>query len=151
MPANTRRQSRKKRLPELLSLRKWDSIGETEWTELAQLIPGLRSEDLRAAGVSGRFPWCGVGQHSLDELEGSLTGLARVAEDRPELGRFCRSEVIRAKDRARIISRSASVSAEKQALKREMVEWMLVWLGNPAIFESWVRIRRTQTLSPQQL
>lgn len=58
---------------------------------------------------------------------------------------------MRAKDRARIISRCASVSAEKQALKREMVEWMLVWLGNPEIFESWVRIRRAQTFSPQQL
>jgi hypothetical protein len=27
-------------------------------------------------------------------------------------------------------------------MKAEMVEWMLVWLGDPAIFPAWIQLRR---------
>ncbi len=54
----------------------------------------------------------------------------------------CRRTVIQAKDRARLISRNQKVDAEKRRQKTEMVEWMLVWLENPGIFESWVALRK---------
>jgi hypothetical protein len=43
--------------------------------------------------------------------------------------------VIAAKSRARFLSR-------KYPLKAEMVEWMLVWLGDPAMFPAWAQLRR---------
>jgi len=34
------------------------------------------------------------------------------------------------------------IDAEKQALKAEMTEWLLVWLDDPALFPVWARARR---------
>jgi hypothetical protein len=53
----------------------------------------------------------------------------------PHLRRTCRGQVIVAKARARFLNR-------KNALKAEMVEWMLVWLGDPAMFSAWAALRR---------
>ncbi len=141
VPPNGKRRSRRRALLEFLAAREWSVIGETEWRELQAAIPDLRSEDLRTARIPTEAPWRGVGQHTLDDLETSLVALASVYETRPDLRRFCRSEVIRAKDRARIISVAPSSREETRQLKREMVEWMLVWLGDPSLFSSWISIR----------
>jgi hypothetical protein len=50
--------------------------------------------------------------------------------------------VIAAKDRARFTSRNPRCSPEKRAVKEEMVQWMLVWLENPAVFAAWVEARK---------
>ena len=79
--------------------------------------------------------------HSLEELEESLREFTRVYEARPDLRRYCRDEIIAAKDRARWASRSPRVEENKRALKAEMVQWMLVWLDDPAVFPVWVQLR----------
>jgi hypothetical protein len=56
--------------------------------------------------------------------------------------------VIQAKDRARLISRNEKVDSEKRRQRAEMVEWMLVWLENPGIFESWVALRKKAATYP---
>ncbi len=83
-----------------------------------------------------------VNQKSLEELEGSLLELAAIYAAEPAVARECRDAVIRAKDRARFASRNPKVTAETSARKREMVEWMLVWLGDPAMFAEWCRLRK---------
>ena len=44
-------------------------------------------------------------------------------------------QVIAAKDRAKF-------AAKKKPEKAEMVEWMMVWLENPAVFPAWVEARK---------
>jgi hypothetical protein len=50
--------------------------------------------------------------------------------------------VIEAKDHARLSARSPAASAEKKSQKEEMIQWMLVWLENPAVFAEWVKLRK---------
>jgi len=88
-----------------------------------------------------------VRQHSFEELERSLCELTAVyaaaldAGDR-ERARYCRRQAIAAKDRARFLAASARLPETKRAQKREMVEWMLVWLENPGVFAAWVEARK---------
>jgi hypothetical protein len=89
-----------------------------------------------------KVPRVRVRQHNFGELESSLVALARVYEDREQLRRECRDLVIEAKDRARFASRNTRASELKRRIKAEMVEWMLVWLGDPALFEAWAALRR---------
>lgn len=81
---------------------------------------------------------------TLDELEDSLREFQRLYTDEPARRRELRDTVIRAKDRARYASRNPKAAAEKRAEKSEMVDWMLVWLGDPAMFADWVTLRRRQ-------
>jgi hypothetical protein len=114
----------------LAEARGWERIGEAEWLAIASAISGVSPSDVRHSGVPAEAPWSGVRQKDFDELEDSLNELAAVYAARPDLQKFCRAEVIRAKDRA------------KWASKAEMAEWMLVWLGDPAMFRQWARLRR---------
>jgi hypothetical protein len=81
-------------------------------------------------------------QHTLDELESSLRELREVYATRPDLRRYCRDQVIAAKDRARWVARGAHATEDKRRLKTEMADWMLVWLGDPAMFPTWAEMRR---------
>jgi hypothetical protein len=75
-------------------------------------------------------------------LEASLIELARIYASRPELRRFTRDQVIAAKERARWASRNLRAEEAARRRKAEMLEWMLVWLDDPSMFEAWVRLRR---------
>ena len=79
---------------------------------------------------------------TLDELEASLIAMAEMYAANPELRPECRDAVIKAKDRARFASRNTKAAPEKRAAKEEMVEWMLVWLGDPAMFTTWAALRK---------
>ena len=59
-----------------------------------------------------------------------------------ERARYCRRQVIAAKDRAKFLVSSPRTSPEKKLQKTEMVEWMLVWLENPDVFPAWVDARK---------
>jgi hypothetical protein len=83
-----------------------------------------------------------VRQHTFDELEESLCELGAIYESREEERRACREAVIRAKDRAKWAARNRCADENKRRAKAEMVEWMLVWLGDPAMFPAWVKKRR---------
>lgn len=105
-------------------------------------LPDISESTFRDCGVPIEAPWCGVNAHSLDELEGCLRELSRVYADRADLQRYCRDQVIAAKERARWASGSARVEESKRAIKAEMVDWMLVWLDDPSLFATWVGLRR---------
>ena len=126
---------KKQRVLDFAAARGWSSIGEAEWLELKAALPDISDTTIRSAGIPIAQPWCGVRQHTLDELEMSLRELSEVYEKHPHLRRTCREQVIAAKTRARFLSR-------KNALKHEMVEWMLIWLGDPAMFPAWAALRR---------
>jgi hypothetical protein len=82
---------------------------------------------------------------SFEELETSLRELSgRYAESAAEERKELRATVIKSKDRARSTSRNSRVSEAKRAEKAEMVEWMLVWLGDPAMFGEWVALRKAR-------
>ena len=93
---------------------------------------------LREAGVPLDPLVEGVRQDSFDSLERTLAALAReyAAGDRG-VKDACRAAVIEAKDHARW-------ALKRHPEKQEMIEWMLVWLENPRIFETWVRLRRRE-------
>jgi hypothetical protein len=101
---------------------------------LRAALPDVSETTVRRSGLSIAQPWRGVAQHTIEELEESLRDLSAIYERRPDLRRYCRDQVIAAKDRARYLSRIRSVKAE-------MVEWMLVWLGDPAMFPAWAGLR----------
>lgn len=127
---------------EFAAARGWTRVGEREWHELRGALPDVSEAAIREAGLIVDAPWAGVQQHSLEDLERSLGEMSEIYEARPGLRRYCREQVIVAKDHARWASRSQRVDEAKRALKAEMVEWMLIWLGDPALFPVWVRIRR---------
>jgi hypothetical protein len=83
-----------------------------------------------------------VQQKSFEALAASLITLQAEYEAAPDKSSkmSIRREVIAAKTKARWASLRAKSEA-KRAEKTEMAEWMLTWLENPPVFESWVRIR----------
>ena len=123
---------------EFVAARGWKVIGESEWQELRAALPDVSDATLRAAGIPIDAPWCGVNAHSLDELEQCLREFARVYEQRADLRRYCRDQVIAAKDRARWASKREA----KRVIKTEMAEWMLIWLDDPSLFPAWIGLRR---------
>jgi hypothetical protein len=88
-----------------------------------------------------------VRQHTLEELEQSLRELLEVYLEAAEAGvrdraRYCRRQVIAAKDRAKFLAASPKSAPERRAVKAEMAQWMLVWLENPVVFPAWVEARK---------
>jgi hypothetical protein len=132
------RAAKKQRVLDFAGARGWTSIGEAEWSLLRAALPDISESTIRGAGIPIAQPWRGVQQHTLDDLEASLRELSEVYAVRPDLRRYCRDQVIAAKDRARWASRRE----DKRQLKEEMVDWMLVWLDDPAMFPAWAEIRR---------
>jgi hypothetical protein len=121
--------------------RGWKRIGEGEWNEIRSALPDISESTLRDAGIPILQPWRGIGQHTLDELEQSLREFSEIYAMRVDLRRYCRDQVIAAKDRAKWSSRSEKADEEKRRLKSEMADWMLVWLDDPAMFPTWVSAR----------
>jgi hypothetical protein len=134
--------SKKQRLLDFVAAHGWTVIGEQEWRELRSALSDISEATIRASGIPISPPWSGVNQHSIDDLESSLLELTRIYKTHPDLQRYCRDQVIAAKDRARWASQSPRVEESKRRLKAEMVEWMLVWLDDPSLFETWIRLRR---------
>ncbi|MEO7649128.1 MAG: hypothetical protein ABIZ80_01550 [Bryobacteraceae bacterium] len=104
-------------------------------------------ELLHATGVAIDQPFDGVRHSTFEALESSLNEMERVYADAraandQRRALVCRRTVIRAKDRARVISRNPKVPDEKRREKEEMVNWMLVWLENPGVFRAWAALRR---------
>ncbi len=137
--------TKKRRLEEYLRDNQVDAISEARWHELTALLAPVSTNYLRdllhATGLQIAQPFGGVRLDSFPALEASLLEMAdeyaKVAR-----ARDCRRAVIQAKDRARLISRNEKVDPAKRRQKAEMVEWMLVWLENPGIFEAWAALRK---------
>jgi hypothetical protein len=71
-----------------------------------------------------------------------------TASGNRERARYCRRQVIGAKDRARYLMHNPCTDREKQAQKEEMARWMLVWLENPEVFPVWVDARKRALSAP---
>lgn len=140
-----RARSVKGLLRDYLAERRPAAITEAVWRdlrrELAPVSESYLRDLLRASGLPFDQPWAGIRQHTLDELEESLRGMLRVYREAVDSGskeraRYCRRQVIAAKDRAKFL-------AKKYPAKQEMVEWMLVWLEDPDMFPAWVEARKS--------
>lgn len=149
--ASTTTRSIKRRLREYLEARPPSAITEAVWRELLdRLTPVSESylrELLRETALPFEQPYAGIRQHTWEELEQSLGEILLVYRDAIAAGdrdraRYCRRQVIGAKDRARFMARDRRTPPEKKAQKEEMVEWMLVWLENPEVFPAWVEARK---------
>ena len=146
-----RSKSKKALLAEFLEQRQLSAINEQTWRELAALLAPVSESYLRellcATNLPVAQPYGGVRQSSFDDLEASLVEIGQEYSRASASGdsmraRECRRVVIQAKDRARLVSRNEKVDPEKRKVKAEMVDWMLVWLENPGIFEAWARLRK---------
>ncbi|HWB96675.1 MAG TPA: hypothetical protein VG672_08240 [Bryobacteraceae bacterium] len=143
----SRDSSRKQILRQYLAEHQPEAITEALWLELMRLLApiseGYLRELLWATGLPFEQPYAGIRQKNFVELEDSLRQMldvytaATAAGDRAK-ARYCRRQVIAAKDRARFAARKP----EKRVEKEEMAQWMLVWLENPGVFPAWVEIRK---------
>jgi len=147
----SRDKSVKKQLQEYLAAEKPAAITETVWRDLLQRFTPVSEsylrDLLRGTGLPFEQPYSGVRQHTFEELEQSLRELEKVyaaalQEGHRERARYCRRQVIAAKDRARFLARHPRTAAEKRAQKEEMAQWMLVWLENPEVFPAWIEARK---------
>lgn len=82
----------------------------------------------------------------MDKLEEVLLHYQTVYEANPErmVRQALRSELIRAKTKARFAAQKAKREA-KRAEKTEMALWILTWLENPLIFREWIQVRRRKS------
>ena len=67
-----------------------------------------------------------------------------MAAGNRERARYCRRQVIAAKDRAKFLAHNPRITQEKRVQKAEMVQWMLVWLENVEVFPAWVDARKRE-------
>jgi len=141
----------KRRLRDYLDAERPPAVTETVWLDLtARLAPVSESylrDLLRDTGLPFHQPFAGIRQHTFEELEQSLGEMLAVyveaaAAGNRERARYCRRQVIAAKDRAKFLARNPRLAPEKQAQKQEMAQWMLVWLENPEVFPAWVEARK---------
>ena len=141
----------KQRLRAIMAEERPAAITEVVWTSLlSRLSPVSESylrDLLRATGLPFAQPYCGIRQHTFEELEQSLREMleayaAAAGAGNRQLARYCRKQVIAAKDRARFQARSSLTAPEKAVEKNEMAQWMLVWLENPEVFPAWVEARK---------
>lgn len=146
-----RSKSIKQELREFLEAEQPVCITGALWHDLlARFAPVSDSylrDLLRQTGLPFEQPYAGVRQHTFEELEQSLRDLLAVYLDATEAGdrdraRYCRRQVIGAKDRAKFLAANPRTAPETQAEKTEMVQWMLVWLENPEVFPAWVDARK---------
>lgn len=144
----------KTRLEEYLSHRAAGPLTEEEWGQLRRLFasssPSYLRRLLRRSGVALAPLVEGVRQDTFEDLERTLLALLREYEEARSAGnagrqKQCRQAVIEAKDHARWAARRPSVSENRKAIKAEMIQWMLVWLEDPAVFPLWLKLRKKAT------
>ena len=149
-------KSRKQRLREFLAAGRITAVGEAEWQaalrSLAPISESYLRDLLRETGLAFAQPYAGIRQKTFADLEHDLREMLTVYAEAMRAGdrqraRYCRRQVIAAKDRARFVARNPKTSPEKKAQKEEMAGWMLVWLENPEVFPAWVGIRKRYSSS----
>ena len=149
-------KSVKQQLRDYLAAEQPAAITEAVWQDLLKrLAPVSESylrELLRSTGLPFDQPYAGIRQHTFEELEQSLREMLLVYAEATACGnreraRYCRRQVIGAKDRARYLMHNPRTDAEKRAQKEEMAQWMLVWLENPEVFPAWLDARK-RVMSP---
>ena len=149
-------KSVKQQLGDYLAANQPAAITEAVWHDLLhRLAPVSESylrDLLRATGLPFDQPYSGIRQHTFEELEQSLLEMLQVYREALGAGdrgraRYCRRQVIAAKDRAKWMAVTPRSTPEKRTQKEEMAQWMLVWLENPEVFPAWVDARK-KTIQP---
>jgi hypothetical protein len=149
-------RSIKRQLRDYLAAHQPAAITEAVWHDLLRNLAPVSESYLRDllhdTGLPFDAPYSGIRQHTFEELEHGLRTMFQVYSESlaggdRERARYCRRQVIAAKDRAKWIAAAARFTPEKRAQKEEMVQWMLVWLENPAVFPAWVDARK-KTVQP---
>jgi hypothetical protein len=140
--------TKKQRVLDFAVARGWTRIGESEWRELREALPDVSVSVIQQAGIAVDAPWCGIHQHTFEELEQSLVEFSEIYELRPDLRSFTRQQVIAAKDRAKFLALRGTPDAETCERKAKMAEWMLIWLGDPALFPAWLSALRRRSSPP---
>lgn len=149
-------KSRKQRLREFLAAGRITAVGEAEWqaalSTLAPISESYLRDLLRETGLPFAQPYAGIRQKTFADLEHDLREMLTIYAEAMRTGdrqraRYCRRQVIAAKDRARFVARNSKTSPEKKAQKEEMAQWMLVWLENPDVFPAWAEIRKRYSSS----
>ena len=144
-------KSVKQQLREFLAAEQPAVITEAIWQELLRRMAPVSESYLRdllhGTGLPFEQPYAGIRQHTWEELEQSLREMQSIyaealAAGNRERARYCRRQVIAAKDRARFLARNPRLASEKRDQKEEMAQWMLVWLENPEVFPVWVEARK---------
>ena len=155
MPSTANR-SIKQQLRDYLAANQPAALTEAVWHHLLQsLAPVSESylrDLLRATGLPFDQPYAGIRQHTFEELEQSLVDMLQVYREaisggQRERARYCRRQVIAAKDRAKFLAITPGTTPEKRTQKEEMAQWMLVWLENPEVFPAWVDARKKSRLA----
>jgi hypothetical protein len=150
-------KSIKQQLRDYLAANQPAAITEAVWRHLLQnLAPVSESylrDLLRATGLPFDQPYAGIRQHTFEELEQSLVDVLQVYREALSAGqrdraRYCRRQVIAAKDRAKFLAVTPRTTPEKRTQKEEMAQWMLVWLENPEVFPAWVDARKKTIEQP---
>jgi hypothetical protein len=150
-------KSIKQQLRDYLGANHPAAITEAVWQELllrfAPVSESYLRDLLRETGLPFDQPYSGIRQHTFEELEQSLLDILCVYRDSLEgdhrdRARYCRRQVIAAKDRAKFLAVTPRSTPEKRTQKEEMVQWMLVWLENPEVFPAWVDARKKANLPP---
>lgn len=139
-----RKPSRHDKLGELLAGRSY--VSEAACDDLRRALAPISKSYLRKMLRSENVPLAplveGVRQDSFDQLERTLLALQAEYERSPrERAAACRRLVIEAKNHARWTTRKTS-DETKGLEKDEMILWMLTWLENPAVFDTWLRLRK---------
>jgi hypothetical protein len=84
---------------------------------------------------------------SLAEAEGTLFRLERLrrnyllSNDSKGM-EYCRQIAMLGRRRAEFISHNKRVSMSKRRQKREIASWFRIWLETPALFETWLALRK---------
>ena len=72
------------------------------------------------------------------------------AEGNRERANDCRRAVRQGKDRLRLVLRRPGLSEENRREKQELLNWFLVWLETPELFDTWLTLRRSPARSLSQ-
>ena len=127
-------------------------IDENAWAAIRQAIAPVSDSYLRKLVRSTGYPMSpvleGVLQDSFGDLERTLIAMQQGYENAPaENRRQYRVAVITAKDHAKWALRREGLDPARKLEKEEMLLWMLTWLENPALFSTWLAIRKRAAVS----
>ena len=87
---------------------------------------------------------------SLDDLDAAHRSLKHVERLRRKLVargdkeglRLLREELLEAKTALLQTSRDRKPDPDRGRIKREIAEWLTIWLQSPDLFENWIKLRR---------
>jgi hypothetical protein len=87
----------------------------------------------------------------LDDLESAFRSLRSVDNLQQKFAstgdkeglRLLREEVLEAKAAVLKASRDMKTDEQMRQLNAEIAEWLTIWLQSPAVFENWIKLRRS--------